>query len=308
MSKLIPKTILMIRPAQFGFNEEAALSNAFQKQIPHLSPIQIQEIATLEFDNFVRILRSNGIEVFVFDDDDEYYTPDAVFPNNWFSTCIHSQTIYTYPQKLAYRRNERRSDIITRLQKITGFEFDDSLVSYERNGLALEGTGSMVLDHQNKTVYAAISPRTDMVVLDDWCDKTGFSKFAFKARGGDGTLIYHTNVLMTMADTYAVIALDTITERSEREAFLHQMNASNKEIIEISIEQMNQFAGNMLQLMNDQEEKCLIMSSTAYRSLDKDQIELIHRHQNKIIPVPINVIETIGGGSARCMMAEVFIP
>ncbi len=307
MTKLIANTVLMVRPASFGFNEEAAESNAFQKQISIFNPEQIQEIAKLEFDNYVNTLRAHGIEVLVYNDLPDPFTPDAVFPNNWFSTCVHTKTIFTYPQKISIRSRERREDITEELKMRIGYKLDEGLLKQETLGKALEGTGSLVLDHQNKIAYAALSPRTDESVLDDWCNRTGFTKSAFKAHGDDGTLVYHTNVLMTMADKYVIIALDTISDQKERDALVAQFENTGKEIIEITIPQMNAFAGNMLQLVNDLDQECLVMSSSAFKSLSKDQIEIItKKHRNRIISVPINVIETIGGGSARCMVAEVF--
>ena len=307
LKKLIANTVLMVRPAAFGFNEEAAESNAFQKEISTFNPLQIQEIAELEFDNFVNTLRAHGIQVLVYNDLPDPFTPDAVFPNNWFSTCVHTETIFTYPQKINVRSRERREDITEELKMRIGYKLDEGLLKNEVLGKALEGTGSLVLDHQNKIAYAALSPRTDEEVLDEWCRKSEFKKSAFKAYGDDGTLVYHTNVLMTMADKYVIIALDAIRDQDERNALVQQFKQTGKEIIEISIPQMNAFAGNMLQLLNDLEQECLIMSSSAFKSLSARQIEIItKKHRNRIISVPINVIETIGGGSARCMLAEVF--
>jgi len=307
MTKLIANTVLMVRPASFGFNEEAAESNAFQKEISTFNAEQIQEIAELEFDNYVNTLRAHGIQVLVYNDLPDPFTPDAVFPNNWFSTCVHTQTIFTYPQKISVRSRERREDIVEELKMRIGYKIDEGLIPQESMGKALEGTGSLVLDHQNKIAYAALSPRTDESVLDDWCRRSGFTKSVFSAYGDDGTLVYHTNVLMTMADNYVIIALDTITDPEERRTIVEQLEKTDKEIIEISIPQMNAFAGNMLQLINDLDQECLVMSSSAFKSLTPEQIRTISKkHRNRIISVPINVIETIGGGSARCMIAEVF--
>lgn len=307
MDNLIANTVAMVRPAAFGFNEEAAESNAFQKRIDLFSAQQIQEIATVEFDNYAKMLKARGINVMVFDDQIDPLTPDAIFPNNWFSTCPHTKTIYTYPMGVSVRSLERRVDVINQIQESTAYRFNNSLVSYEEQSLALEGTGSLVLDHQNKIAYACLSKRTDLTVLKNWCSMTGFEPMAFTAKGDEGSLIYHTNVLMTMADTYCVICLDTIIDPSERKDVVEKLKNTNKTIINISIDQMNAFAGNMLQLQNKKGKKYLVMSSSAFRSLSKDQVETIEKTQaNKIISVPINVIETIGGGSARCMVAEVF--
>ncbi len=307
MNRFIANTVLMVRPVQFGFNEEAAETNSFQHRLESLSARQIQEVASLEFDAFVATLRDNGIKVKVFNDTLDFHTPDSIFPNNWFSTCPHSKTIYAYPMKNESRSAERREDIVEDLKKDTGFSYDDSLLSYESKDKSLEGTGSLVLDHQNKLAYAALSPRTEKTILDKWCQKTGFEAIIFHTLDKDGGEIYHTNVMMTMADEYAVIALETIHNQNERIQVDQILASTGKDVIDITIDQMEQFAGNMLQLQNDKGEKFLVMSSTAELSLTYLQRKMIEdKHQNTILSSPVNIIETIGGGSARCMMAEVF--
>ncbi len=298
----------MVEPAQFGFNEQAAETNAFQKRIAHLNEQEIQDKAKEEFNNFVDLLRKEGIEVMVIKDNLDHFTPDAIFPNNWFSTCPHTQKIYTYPMKVELRSKERREDVLDQIKQFNNFTVDQELIDFEEKDLALEGTGSLVLDHQNKIAYAVLSPRTDKKPIKEWCKKTGFSTVLFHAYGPAQEEIYHTNVVMTMADEYCVIALDTITNPMERLDLIDAIeNQSHKQIIEISIEQMNQFAGNMIQLQNDKNEKCLVMSSSAFESLDEDQIDTIEKEfGNKIIAASIPTIETIGGGSARCMIAEIF--
>ena len=308
MQNLIAKTVLMVEPAQFGFNEQAAETNAFQKRIDNLNEQEIQEKAKEEFNNFVGILRKEGIEVMVIKDSLKHFTPDAIFPNNWFSTCPHTNKIYTYPMKVELRSNERRDDVLEQIQKFNSFGIDQDLIEYEQKDLALEGTGSLVLDHQNKVAFAVLSPRTDKKPIKDWCKKTGFSTVLFHAYGSAQEEIYHTNVVMTMADEFCIIALDTVTNPMERLDLIDAIeNQSHKQIIEISVEQMNQFAGNMIQLRNDKNEKCLVMSASAYDSLDQEQIDVIKQEfNNKIISAAIPTIETIGGGSARCMIAELF--
>lgn len=298
----------MVEPAQFGFNEQAAETNAFQKRIENLNEQEIQDKAKEEFNNFVDLLRKEGIEVMVIKDNLDHFTPDAIFPNNWFSTCPHTDKIYTYPMKVELRSNERREDVLNQIQQFNNYAVDQELIRFEEKNLALEGTGSLVLDHQNKIAYAVLSPRTDKKPIKEWCKKTGFSSVLFHAYGPSQEEIYHTNVVMTMADEYCVIALDTITNPMERLDLIDAIeNQSHKQIIEISIEQMNQFAGNMIQLRNDKNEKCLVMSASAFDSLDQDQIDTIEKEfGNKIISASIPTIETIGGGSARCMIAEIF--
>jgi len=306
MSKYIADTVVMIRPNYFGFNAETAASNAFQQEID--APIiNIRTSAIGEFEVYVALLRRHGINVLVYDDLEDPYTPDAVFPNNWFSTCPHTQKLFLYPMKNGIRAAERREDIIKDLEEITAYQVDRDLLSFESKDLALEGTGSMVLDHQNKIAYAAISPRTDASVLKEWCDKVGFEMESFDTSGPTGELIYHTNVMMTMADDYVVICLSCLKDNSEKESLLKRFDATNKEVIDISIEQMNAFAGNMLQLKNVSGQKFLVMSASAKLSLLKYQEEIIiQKHDNHILAAEIPTIETIGGGSARCMIAEVF--
>ncbi len=306
MNHYIADTVVMIRPNFFGFNEETAESNAFQQEID--APINNIRISAIgEFEVYVELLRSHGINVLVYDDQKEPYTPDAVFPNNWFSTCPHTDRLFLYPMKNTIRAAERRQDIVDDLAEITGYKVDKSLLSYEAEDRALEGTGSLVLDHQNKIAYAAISPRTDMNVLTKWCEMSGFDMESFDTSGPSGELIYHTNVMMTMADDYVVICLSCLKNAADRERLESRFQATGKEVIDITVEQMNKFAGNMLQVQNVSGQKFLIMSRSAKLSLLKYQEEIIEeKHDNQILAANIPTIETIGGGSARCMIAEVF--
>ncbi len=303
---MIANTVVMIRPNHFGFNEQTAASNAFQRKLDGTTA-QLRANAIEEFEAYVSMLRNAGIDVIVFDDKADPVTPDAVFPNNWFSTCPHTHRIFTYPMKNDNRRMERRHDVIASLADATGYVLDESLLANEAKDLALEGTGSLVLDHIHRKAYGAISPRTDLNLLREWADKTGFEPIAFHAYGPAGELIYHTNVLMTMADSYVVICLEAVKDDNERRMLIDLFNQTNKDVIEISEVQMNAFAGNMLQLQNQHGQKYLIMSSSAQESLTAEQIHKIEiKHENKILAPDITTIETIGGGSARCMIAEVF--
>ena len=249
INSYIADTVLMVRPIAFGFNEQAAETNAFQSKIDQLEEVQIQQIAELEFDAFVNKLRINGIQVIVFNDNKHQHTPDSIFPNNWFSTCPHTKSLFTYPMKNSNRTAERREDILAKLEQVTGYQLNNELLIWENKNMALEGTGSLVLDHQNKIAYAALSPRTELEIINQWCERTGFKLCAFYAYGPANEHIYHTNVVMTMADDYALIALDTIRDNEERlKVIEHIESAANKKLIDISISQMNQYAGNMLQL------------------------------------------------------------
>ncbi len=306
---MIADTVLMIRPVNFGFNVQSAETNSFQKKVEMFSALQIQDIARLEFDHFVELLQSKNIEVMVFDDLKDPYTPDSIFPNNWISTCPHSKRVYTYPMCNEIRANERRRDVIQSISEKSNYTLDESLIDFEAKSLYLEGTGSLVLDHENKIAYAAISPRTTQKVLEEWSLKTDYDVVAFKAYGPEGELIYHTNVMMCIADKYVVICLDSIKDESERNKVRQCLiEQSRKDIIEISLEQTHQhFTGNMLQLCNKNGEKFLVMSKSAERSLSPEQLDEIQKkHGNEIIAPSIHMIETIGGGSARCMIAEVF--
>ncbi len=309
MNKMIANCVLMVRPTNFGFNPQAAETNSFQNRVEMFSDVQIQEMASLEFDRYVEMLRAENIEVIVFQDTQEPFTPDSIFPNNWISTCPYSKKVYTYPMRNENRAAERREDVINAILEKSGYKLDQGLLQFEQKELYLEGTGSLVLDNINRIAYAAISPRTNQEVLEAWAKKTEYDLVPFKAYGKEGELIYHTNVMMCVADEYVVICLDSIYDVEERESVIEALeDKSHKQIIEISTDQTNEsFAGNMLQLQSKDGQKCLIMSSSAERSLTEEQRSLItNQFNNKIIAPPINMIETIGGGSARCMIAEVF--
>ena len=306
-SKTIANTVMMVEPIAFGFNESAAETNAFQNRVEG-TPQEIQNKALIEFQNYVDLLRSHGIKVEVFKDNNDNYTPDSIFPNNWFATSPHDRSFVTFPMANKNRADERREDIINHLVNTYNYELDQSILSYEPKKLFLEGTGSMVLDHVYNIAYACLSPRTHKEVFNDWCKQSGYKPVSFYAHGSDGTEVYHTNVIMTMADEYVIICLESILEDAEREMVIDELvKSSKRSIIDITLEQMNHFAGNMLQLQNEEGKKFLVMSQTAKESLTKEQKEAItNTFGNTIIAPDINLIETIGGGSARCMIAEIF--
>ena len=298
---------MMVEPIAFGFNESAAETNAFQNRVD-ASDMDIQKNALLEFTNYVGLLRGHGIEVIVYQDQKSPWTPDSIFPNNWFSTSPHDRFFLTYPMANKNRADERRPDIIKDLIRKNDYQLDESLLNHEPKGMFLEGTGSMVLDHRFNIAYACLSPRTHKVVFEEWCKQSGYKPVSFYSHGSDGTQVYHTNVIMTIADEYAVICLESIKDTDERDMVIdHLVKHSKRSIIDITMEQMNRFAGNMLQLKNKEGEKFLVMSKTANESLNQEQIDVITlTFGNTIIAPDINLIETIGGGSARCMIAELF--
>ena len=296
--------ILMVRPANFGFNEETAESNAFQTNDTSKSVTEIKKAAVAEFDAFVRQLKDAGVHVIVAEDSASPVKTDAIFPNNWVS--FHQDgTIITYPMYAPVRRLERQESIINLIKSEFVTDQWVHLETAESENRFLEGTGSMIFDRQNKIVYACLSPRTDERILDRFCQVTGFKKIVFSATDGQGKEIYHTNVMMALGESFCVICLDTIADISERELIVATLEDTQKEIVEISMHQMMHFAGNMLQVRNDAGERYLVMSEQACKSLIDHQIAQIKKHC-KILTVPIYTIEKYGGGSVRCMMAEVF--
>lgn len=298
--------ILMVRPAAFGFNPETALSNTFQNQIADLSQAETVRKAQAEFDGFVALLRQKGVQVMVIEDTPEPIKPDAVFPNNWIS--MHPDgTVYLYPMCTPNRRLERRREIVAQLST----QFDIKTIKdwghFEENNQILEGTGSMVLDHTHKVVYACLSPRTDKELLMKYAADIGYEAIVFTSTDQNGTEVYHTNVVMCVGEGFVVICLDSIANAEERKTVVERFGRDGMEIVDISLEQMNQFAGNMLQVQTASGSKLLVMSQTAYSALSATQVARLNAH-TEILAVPIPTIETIGGGSARCMMAEIFCP
>ncbi len=295
-------TILMVRPVRFGFNEQTAANNSFQRRGFEKSA---QEKALEEFDNFVSLLRSGGVEVLVAQDTEEPHTPDSIFPNNWFSTHETGELVI-YPMCAPNRRLERKEGVLNLIMGTNRVKKIIDLTSWEEKGLFLEGTGSMILDRVNKLAYVCRSPRSDESVLQKLCDELDYEYFIFSAYDSNDSLIYHTNVMMCVAEKFVVACLDSIKDIDERQSFIELVEDCDKELIEISIDQMESFAGNMLEIKNKNGEPILIMSSTAKSCLTPHQLSKLMGYC-KIISPDIAVIEINGGGSARCMMAEIFI-
>lgn len=299
--------ILMIRPVNFAFNEQTAESNAFQDaKAKSLTNNITQEEALREFDAMVSQLRAAGVNVMVYDDTLEPHTPDSIFPNNWIS-FHHSGKVCLYPMQAENRRLERRSDIIDDLRTKFHVEVVLDFTHFEKENKFLEGTGSMVLDRMHRTSYACISPRTNPEVLDAWAKQMNYKLVKFTSVDGQGKEVYHTNVVMCIGDTFAVICLESISDLDERLAVKTTLENSGKNVIEISLEQMNQFAGNMLLVKSLKGNNLLVMSTSAYNSLSHAQIVELEEYA-VIQHFDLTMIETCGGGSARCMMAEVHLP
>ncbi len=293
----------MIRPVRFAYNEQTAVNNAFQQAG---AGQDAQGKALQEFDDFVALLRAHEIDITVVQDTPEPHTPDSIFPNNWIS-FHHDGTIMLYPMFAPNRRLERKETVLNAIASRFEISYSKDLSGFEADNLFLEGTGSMVLDRINRTAYACLSPRTDKEVLDAFCKELGYTAVIFHATDHNDKAIYHTNVLMCIADRYAVICLDSIRDKEERDHVSKNLADSGREIIPISLEQMNHFAGNMLQVENREGKKFLVMSSQAYRSLTAPQQETLLSY-NEILHSPLDNIEKNGGGSARCMMAEIHLP
>lgn len=295
--------LLMIKPIHFGFNTETAVNNAFQIENADKN---VQAKALKEFNDFVMLLQNYGVDVTVIDDTAIPYTPDSIFPNNWVS--FHQDgTLLLYPMYAENRRAERKEHVLRKIAEKFAVRRQIDLSTYEEQNLFLEGTGSMVLDRENSIAYACLSPRTHERLLAEFCQKMNYTPVLFNASDGNGKAIYHTNVLMCVADRYAVICLESITTPAQKELVIKTISNTNKVIVAITLNQMNHFAGNMLQVENDKGEKLLVMSSQAYEALTKEQIHQLNKY-NRIIHSPLPTIETNGGGSARCMMAEIHLP
>nr|WP_222985042.1 arginine deiminase-related protein [[Muricauda] meishanensis] len=290
-------------------NEQTAVNNYFQEDL-QIKNAEINEKAQQEFDQFVKILRDHGVHVIVVDDTEKNDTPDSIFPNNWVS--FHDNgTVCLYPMFAENRRKERREDIFDMLEE-QGFEIKNIIdyTSAEDEGVFLEGTGSILKDRINQKAYCALSERAHEELFIEFCEDFDCFPVIFHANqsvDGKRLPIYHTNVMMAMAETFVVICLDTIDDKKERKNVVDHIKKDGREIIEITEAQMYHFAGNMLQVIGANDQRFMVMSSAAYNSLREDQIQAIKRHC-EIIHSPLDTIETCGGGSARCMMAEVFLP
>lgn len=308
MAKQITDTIVMIRPVAFRMNEQTAVNNFFQEDIA-LKNAEINTKAQEEFDAFVQKLRAVGVNVIVENDDLRMDTPDSIFPNNWISFHENGD-IGLYPMFAENRRRERREEVLIRLEN-EGFIINNvyDYTPAEDEGIFLEGTGSLLLDRVNHKAYCALSARADEELLIEFCEDFEYLPVIFTANqtvDGKRLPIYHTNVMMCLAEKFCVICLDTIDDAAEKKNVVQHLKKDGKEIIKISEAQMHHFAGNMLQLQG-KDKKYLVMSAAAHKSLNKEQISAIEKHC-EILSSDLTTIETCGGGSARCMMAEVFLP
>ena len=305
MAKQYTSNLMMVRPASFQFNYETAVSNAFQKSLDGLTEEEIKLKAIEEFDKYVAKLHENNINVTVIQDTSEPAKPDAIFPNNWIS--MHENgTVFLFPMNTENRRLEIRPEIIEELK--TSFVINEvvDLTDSVHENKFLEGTGSIIFDHINKIAYACLSPRTDKNLFEKYCDTIGYEAVSFLSADENNNLVYHTNVMLTIGDTFAVICLESIKDKTEQNLIKEKLEKTGHEIIDISFSQMNAFAGNMLQVQNTESKTFLVMSATSLISLNENQITQIKKHTT-ILSVEIPTIETIGGGSARCMLAEIFL-
>ena len=308
--KQTTNSILMIRPVAFRMNEQTAVNNYYQKVIENLLPATVNAKAQEEFDAFVSKLRKVGVHVIVVDDTLEPSTPDSIFPNNWIS--FHENGDVTlYPMFAENRRLERREDILDILED-EGFVINEIMdyTSAEEDGFFLEGTGSIVLDRENDKAYCALSPRADEELFIEFCEDFEYNPILFEAFQTVGTerkLIYHTNVMMSVGETFAIICAESIDDKKERKIVLDSLRGDEKEIILITDDQVNNFTGNMLEVKGFDDKRYLVMSTSAYNSLTKKQIAQIEEHVT-ILSSSLDTIEACGGGSARCMMAEIFLP
>ena len=307
--KQITDTILMIRPVAFRMNEQTAVNNYYQKVMDSLLPETVNAKAQQEFDAFVEKLKSAGVNVVVVDDTTDTDTPDSIFPNNWVSFHENGD-VALYPMFAENRRNERREDILDMLED-KGFLIENIVdyTSAEEDDIFLEGTGSIVLDRANHKAYCALSPRADEELLIEYCEDFEYTPIIFEAYqtvNGDRKLIYHTNVMMCIGETFAVICADCIDDKKERKMVLDNLKEDGKEIILLTEEQLNNFAGNMLQVTSASGKSYLVMSDSARQVLTNDQVAKIEKH-TEILSANLDTIEACGGGSARCMMAEIFL-
>ncbi|MEY3850759.1 MAG: hypothetical protein RJA38_1200 [Bacteroidota bacterium] len=297
------QTVLMVRPAAFGFNSETAESNSFQRELK-LSNEEILEQALIEFDGAVDLMRNHGIDVYVVEDSLIPTKPDAIFPNNWIS-FHENKTLVLYPMEALNRRCERRLEVVLQLQQKFNYTNVIDLSHFELQGKFLEGTGSIVFDHESKVAFAVLSSRTNEDVLKELCQRIGYKPFVFRAFDSNGHPVYHTNVVMCMGDDFVVICLKAIADEESRADLLKEFAQLGKKVLEISLEQMNRFAGNMLLLKDRHGRNKLVLSETAFQSLAEAQASFL-KSRAELIRFQIPTVEFIGGGSARCMLAEVF--
>jgi len=307
MEQQTTRHVFMVRPRAFGPNEQTAASNAFQRA-PDLPLGELRRVAQQEFDAMVEALRGAGVEVIVFDDTGEPVTPDAIFPNNWVS-CHADGRVFLYPMEAVDRRAERRLDIVEALSTEHGFHISEivDLSPLEAGGLFLEGTGSMALDRIGHVAYAALSSRTHMDALAEFSQRADYEITAFEANDSRGRRVYHTNVMMCLGERFAIVCADAIDDAEKRAAVLERLGETGRDVVEISVQQMEQFAGNVLELGDGAGEAVVAMSCTAHDCLTDDQRERIARC-GRMLPIDVGTIERVGGGSVRCMLAEIFLP
>lgn len=303
-------SILMIRPVAFRMNEQTAVNNYYQKVIDGLLPATVNAKAQQEFDVFVEKLRAVGVDVIVVEDTLNPDTPDSIFPNNWVSFHENGD-VALYPMFAVNRREERREEILDTLEE-KGFKIENIVdyTSAEEDGFFLEGTGSLLLDRVNEKAYCALSSRADEELFIEFCEDFDYAPVVFEAFhtvDGERKLIYHTNVMMCLGETFAVICTDSIDDKKERKMVLDNLKKDNKEVITITEAQVNNFAGNMLEVRGADDKRYLVMSSAAHQCLTPKQIEHLEKHAT-ILSSSLDTIEACGGGSARCMMAEIFLP
>lgn len=308
--KQTTNSILMIRPVAFRMNEQTAVNNYYQKVLDDLSFETVNAKAQEEFDAFVNKLRMVGVDVIVVEDTKTPDTPDSIFPNNWISFHENGD-VALYPMFAENRRHERREDVLDILED-QGFVINNIMdyTSAEEDGYFLEGTGSILLDRQNDKAYCALSPRADEELFIEFCEDFEYTPVifeAFQTVNGERKLIYHTNVMMCLGETFAVICADCIDDKKERKMVLDSLRGDEKEVILITEDQVNNFAGNMLEVKGSDDRRYLVMSKSAHQSLTKKQVAQLEEHVT-ILSSSLDTIEACGGGSARCMMAEVFLP
>ena len=303
----LASSVLMIRPARFESNPLTAESNRFQGKTD-ATPEEQQALALEQFDGMAAALRDAGIDVVAVDDTPEPHTPDSIFPNNWVSFHADGRVVL-YPMEAENRRTERRDDIIEALSAEHGFQVGEvvDLSAHEDHGHYLEGTGSMVLDRANHVAYACVSSRTHLDALGDFAQRMDYEVLAFEAVDRDSVPIYHTNVLMNVGEELAVICAEAIPREDQRAAVLESLRATGHEVVDLTYDQLDAFAGNMLELRTEDGQRLLAMSSQAYNSLDSAQQEQLAAN-GLVVHIPIDDIEASAGGSVRCMLAEIHLP
>ena len=299
---MISESLFLVRPVRFGFNRETAVDNVFQHGVAE--GVAVQALALKESDALIAALEAHGIQVAAVDDTPEPETPDSVYPNNWFSSHADG-TLVIYPMFAPNRRLERKPAVVARLIKETGASRVIDLTGWEKQGKFLEGTGSMVLDRDAKVAYACLSERTSPEVLADFCRQLGYTAMPFKAVDPEGRPIYHTNLMMSVGSSFAVLCREAFVSQEELKAVESALEAAGKAIVDLSFAQICQYAANVLEVANRDGERFILMSETARTALREDQLAVICQGSS-VLSAPVPIIETIGGGSVRCMVAELF--